>query len=129
MAILRVLVIEDDGGITAALELVLAVDGHEVLVAPDGITGLKRLRTPPPPDIVLVDLALPGMGGRELVELVAGDSGMDRVPIIVMTAASGADLLPKSGTYRALLRKPFEIEEVLRLVAQLQPGAGGVAEN
>jgi len=118
VGILRVLVIEDDQGVTAALRQVLALDGHEVVTAADGTTGLALLQALPTPDVVLLDLALPGMTGGELAGRVAEDPVLRGTPLIVMTATTQADLLPPPATYRALLRKPFEVDEVLRCIAQ-----------
>ena len=57
-----VLVVDDDDGIRTSLRLALEDHGYKVLEAPDGETALDRMRTEPP-DVVVLDLMLPGMDG------------------------------------------------------------------
>jgi CheY-like chemotaxis protein len=124
VCVARVLIVEDDRGVGAALAQVLELGGCEVETAFDGLAGLQRLRTQPPPDLLLLDLALPGLSGRELLERLADDARLRQLPVVVMTATRQPALLPPAGTYRALLYKPFEVDEVLRLVADMELAAG-----
>jgi CheY-like chemotaxis protein len=124
---MRVLIIEDDRSLASALTEVLALGGCESEMEFDGLAGLRHLETLPLPDLVMLDLAMPVMGGRELLERLVADPRLRVLPVVVMTATRRADLLPPSGSYRALLHKPFEIEEVLRLVAELRPAPRGSA--
>ena len=80
----RVLVVDDEPQILRALATNLRARGHEVDLAPDGETAL-RLAADHRPDIVLLDLGLPGMDG---IEVVHGLRGWSEVPIIVLTARS-----------------------------------------
>ena len=80
----RVLVVDDEPQILRALATNLRSRGHDVDLAPDGETAL-RLAADHRPDIVLLDLGLPGMDG---IEVVHGLRGWSEVPIIVLTARS-----------------------------------------
>ncbi len=80
----RVLVVDDEPQILRALATNLRARGHEVDLAPDGETAL-RLAADHRPDVVLLDLGLPGMDG---IEVVHGLRGWSEVPIIVLTARS-----------------------------------------
>ncbi|MCB1003541.1 MAG: response regulator transcription factor [Acidimicrobiales bacterium] len=80
----RVLVVDDEPQILRALATNLRARGHDVDLAPDGETAL-RLAADHRPDIVLLDLGLPGMDG---IEVVHGLRGWSEVPIIVLTARS-----------------------------------------
>jgi two-component system, OmpR family, alkaline phosphatase synthesis response regulator PhoP len=78
----KVLIIEDD---TTAAEIVrayLARDGHEVMVAGDGHTGL-RLAREHAPDLIVLDLMLPGLNGMEVCRAIRRESD---VPIVMLTA-------------------------------------------
>jgi DNA-binding response OmpR family regulator len=79
----RVLVIEDEPGIRLALKDELEFEGFEVTLAEDGATGLAEILRSPP-DLVLLDLMLPGRNGFQICEEVRAQ-GL-RTPIIVITA-------------------------------------------
>ena len=78
----RVLLVEDDPDVRLALRLLLEDEGHEVIEAADGEQGLLRAAAHSP-DVVLVDLKLPGIHGFEVVRRLLRTSG---VPILIVTA-------------------------------------------
>ena len=80
----RVLLIEDDRAVREGLQLALRRQGHTIATAESGEEGLTRLRAEPP-DIVVLDLMLPGIDGFEVCRRIraAGD-----IPIIMLTARS-----------------------------------------
>src|ERR687888_645149 len=79
----RVVVIEDDPLQAEALAFILRQEGYSVELAPTGAEGLVCVRGQPPPDTVLLDVALPDLSGVEVARrLRAGSS----VPIIMLTA-------------------------------------------
>jgi two-component system phosphate regulon response regulator PhoB len=81
----RVLVIEDERGLTEALSWALEREGYDVQVAHDGQEGLRKAQTLLP-DLIILDLMLPGMGGLEVCRaLRAGERTRD-VPIIMLSA-------------------------------------------
>jgi two-component system alkaline phosphatase synthesis response regulator PhoP len=83
MASERVLLIEDDASIVAGLKLNLSLEGYEVVTASDGEGGLQ-LAGETRPDLVLLDIMLPGMNGLEVLRrLRARDA---EVPVLILTA-------------------------------------------
>ena len=86
----NVLVIEDDPGITRVVRLYLEQDGHHVLTASDGLSGLQTARDARP-DLIVLDLMLPRLDGMEICRALRERSD---VPIIMVTArVSEADRL------------------------------------
>ncbi len=86
----KVLIVEDDPTIRTAVVRALGEHGHAVATAPDALTGLQ-LAVAERPDVVLLDLGLPDLDGRETLRMLRAVS---RVPIIVVTAASSeADMV------------------------------------
>lgn len=80
----RILFVEDDQHIRAALKLALEDEGYEIIEAVDGLTGLTTFDTGPV-DLVLLDLRLPDISGFEVCRLLRAKS---LVPIIIVTAQS-----------------------------------------
>jgi DNA-binding response OmpR family regulator len=121
---MKVLIIDDDEQLNALLEEYLGRFGYAVATAVDGREGLRALRADPP-DVLVLDVMLPGMDGFAICREVRETS---RVPIVMLTARGevadrvmglelGAD---------DYLPKPFEPRElVARLKAVLRRGAGG----
>ncbi len=120
----RALVIEDDPRTAGWLKLYLEREGFDVEVALDGSHGLERLRAHPP-QLVLLDLMLPGLDGLAVCRAIRAESD---VPIIVITARAaevdrlrGFDL--GADDY---VTKPFSLRELaarVRAVLRRKPGA------
>ena len=111
----RILLIDDDAGITDTLHRVLADEGYEVAVEKRGDEGLARAIRDPF-NAVLTDLKMPGLNGLELVRRL--HAARPRLPIILITAfgtTQTAIEATKYGAYDYLL-KPFEIPELLDLI-------------
>jgi DNA-binding response OmpR family regulator len=79
----RVLLIEDDPSIVAGLELNLSLEGYEVLTAGDGESGY-RLALDKAPDLIVLDIMLPGMNGLEVLRRLR-EVDAD-VPVLILTA-------------------------------------------
>ena len=107
----RILIVEDDEGIRTALRYHLSTAGYSVTEARDGAVGLRLARTARP-DLVLLDLMLPGMSGMEFCRALRRSS---RVPIIMVTAKDSevdkiVGLELGADDY---ITKPFSVREVL----------------
>jgi two-component system phosphate regulon response regulator PhoB len=131
----RILIIEDERNLTQALEYNFQREGYEVSVAHDGIEGLRRAQTLLP-DVIILDLMLPGMGGLEICrELRRGDRTRD-LPILMLTARGEETDQIVGFTTGAddYVTKPFNTKVLLQRVKALQrrtenrPEAGDVIE-
>ena len=112
-----VLVVDDERDIREAVAEVLRDEGFEVHDAPDGAEALRQLRAHRP-DVVLLDLMMPGMNGWEFCAARKCEPELSRIPVIVISAlgrVSGVDA-------QAFLQKPFELEA---LVSTVRRYAGG----
>jgi len=110
----RVLVVEDDEGIREMLKYNLATAGFTVQEAADGAAGLRTARTSRP-DLILLDLMLPGMSGFDFCRALRKSS---RVPIIMITAkdAEVDKIVGLELGADDYITKPFSIREVLARV-------------
>ena len=110
---LRVLVVDDEQGLTDLLRLELDVEGYDVDVASDGASGLIRSRTEPSPDMIILDWNLPDFSGIDICQRMR--SGGVTTPILMLT---GHDEI--TDRVKALdagvddyLIKPFSIDELM----------------
>jgi phosphate regulon transcriptional regulator PhoB len=81
----RILIIEDDKDIVELVRYNLEQEDFRVLSASDGLGGLAQVKKAPP-DLVILDLMLPGLPGLELCKEIRRDSKMARLPILMLTA-------------------------------------------
>ena len=120
---LRVLVVDDDPTVRNVLSTLLGFEGVDVSMAEDGVSALamaQRLR----PDVVLLDVNLPGKDGyavcRELKDRAAGE----RVVMITGRAAREDELAGLAAGADAFLRKPFSPLELIETVRTSVNGKG-----
>lgn len=83
----RIVIVEDERDIAYLVATRLRREGYEVDVAHDGVEGFNLARSAPP-DIVLLDIMLPGMSGTEIASKLRDDPRTAGVPIIMLTAKS-----------------------------------------
>ena len=124
----RVLVVEDDDAITDVLRRTLRQEGHEVRASADGV-GALRAAEEFVPDLVILDLGLPGLDGVEVCRRLRAESD---VPILILTARTELDHRVEgldSGADDYLV-KPFERQELLarlRALMRRRPPRGSAA--
>ena len=118
----KVLIVEDDPHTRELVRVYLDREGHDVLTAENGIDGLRVAREEAP-DIILLDLMLPGMDGRDVCQSLRGESD---VPIVMLTARvqegdrlEGFDL--GADDY---ITKPFSPREVVARIRAVLRRAG-----
>lgn len=120
-----VLVVDDEFGIAELLESVLGDEGHRVLSAINGKQGLEILgeeRT----DLVITDFMMPVIDGAALLRAMAADAALRAIPVIVMSGMPEANMAARCNGYAGFVRKPFDIDHVVEMVARLLgPGPAG----
>lgn len=122
----NVLVIDDEQTITRLLSAFLTDEGHRVWTAPDGQAGLKFLERGPRPDVVLLDLRMPALPGRAVVEAMRRRCDWRDVPVVILTAQDPhSDDVPPPGSYAALVQKPFDLDRLAGLIRRLTARTAG----
>ncbi len=113
---LKVLVIEDDPDLCLLYESFLSTEGHQVDVARDAPEGLRMLERHP--DVVLLDLMLPGMDGYDVMRAMRKRKDLSKIPVIVVSASvpPGRHRIPGAD---AVVHKPFEFDGLLRTIEGL----------
>jgi CheY-like chemotaxis protein len=120
------LIVEDDRDVLALFRHVLDIAGYHTEIVLNGKEAMDRLEASPP-DIVLLDLQLPGMSGIEILTRMRADDRMKNIPVVVITAyAPYAASLPVEPDL--LLLKPVDINQLSNLVQRLQVTHGAMKE-
>lgn len=117
-----VLVVEDDQDLSGLLDLVLADAGYHVRLAGDGRAALARVQEEMP-RVILLDMRMPVMNGWEFAREFRARFGR-ACPVVVVTAAENARLRAEEIGADGWLSKPFDLEEVLAMVARQLRGGG-----
>ena len=124
----NILVIEDDPDISKAVAFALKRHGYDVHLASDGDTGLKTVFKLIP-DLVILDLMLPGLSGEEICKGVreSGLDGVEKIPIMMLTAKTMLSdrIVGKVIGANVYMTKPFAMEELIREVEGLLAATHG----
>jgi CheY-like chemotaxis protein len=115
-----VLIADDEFAIVQTLAEILAWEGYAVVTAANGRAALAELRKQKV-DVVLLDFMMPVMDGRQVLEQLRADPSLRDTPVIMMTAAPMAVGIH---SWNALLRKPFDVAQLLRALASVFPASG-----
>ena len=115
---MRILIIEDDLHIAEGLQLNLMLQGYEVDIAADGVSGLNRWKQVRP-DLVILDIMLPGIDGLSILQSIRLED--ERLPILILSAKGDPDDRIKGLAFGVddYLAKPFNLEELLLRVERL----------
>ncbi len=113
----RILVVEDEISIAELVSEILTDEGYETVIVEHGaaaLTSLSMVR----PDVVLSDVMMPLVDGRELCKRIRADPEYQRIPVVLMSAASAPD---RSGEcdYSAFIPKPFSFGTLLTTISQV----------
>ena len=116
----RILVVEDTLSNIKLAQVVLEHAGHTVLVAEDGPSGLRTAREQLP-DLILMDVQLPGMDGMAVTRELKADPSTAHIPVLALTAFAmkgDAEKIRAAGC-DAYLAKPFQFPELLQTIERL----------
>jgi DNA-binding response OmpR family regulator len=115
-----ILVVDDTPANVRLLEAILTTHGHTVRAATSGAEALAVVEGDAPPDLVLLDIQMPGMNGYQVCRRIRANEALAMLPIIMITAAGGAEKLAalESGA-DDFIPRPFDQAELLARVRSL----------
>jgi CheY-like chemotaxis protein len=115
---LLALVVDDEDSIRELIEVTLQMEGFRTLGAPDGPTALALAREHRP-DVVTLDIMMPGMDGWAVAQELGRDPGTRDVPIVVVSGKPVGELdsAPDRALASAVLTKPFDFATFVEVVA------------
>lgn len=79
-----------------------------------------KYKQAPRPDLILLDLGLPGRDGNEILALVRGTEGLRDTPVVVLTGSDGKKFRPCSMDVEGFLTKPIDLDQFMKLVVELK---------
>lgn len=116
----KILLIEDEEIMIDLLQKKLINEGYKTSVARDGEKGLKAIKEIKP-DLILLDIIMPKMGGLEVMEEIAKDKELKKIPIIVVSNSGQPvelDRAQKLGAKDWLIKTEFDPQEVIDKVVR-----------
>jgi CheY-like chemotaxis protein len=119
-----IVVVDDETLITDFLAFFLGDAGYIVHVARNGADALELIGRVVP-DLVITDYMMPVMSGLELTRALKADNAISHIPVILSSAAQGAQARMTPDLFAAILDKPYPAPELLRTVAVVLAGSAG----
>jgi len=127
----KVLVVDDEPNIVLSLEFLMQQAGFDVTTALDGESALALVNENPP-DLVLLDISLPGISGFEVLEQLRNQEAFRRLPIVMLTA-HGREVEREKGLALGAddyITKPFSTRQLVEKVqALLSESAAGTQDD
>lgn len=116
----KILVVDDEPDIRNLLQLVFSNEGYTVLLAENGAAGIHLARTESP-DVIFLDLLMPGLSGLEVCKLLKNNPVTEGIPVVVVTAfGRDRDIqLAKEAGADWFVKKPFENRKLVELAEKL----------
>ena len=116
----RVLLVDDDPAILRLLEVNFRIEGFDVDAAAHGEEAIAAA-TAARPDVAILDLMLPGMDGRQILERLRATPATADLPVVFLSAR-GKDDMPLEGTNVLYVQKPFDTVDLIATVRTLVEG-------
>ncbi|MCD6590868.1 MAG: response regulator [Candidatus Aenigmarchaeota archaeon] len=117
----KVMVVDDEESLIELVKAVLEEEGYRVITAMNGEEALEKLKTVKP-DLILLDMMMPGMSGREVCERIRKDPKTKNLKIAFLTVAkfseAGKDILKKMNVLD-YITKPFDNDDLVRRVKKI----------
>lgn len=114
----KILIVEDDKFLRDLLERKLIKEGYEISVAVDGEEALRKVKEEKP-DLVLLDLILPGVGGFDVLVQIKKDAELSEIPVIILSNLGQKDDIEKGlklGAMDYLIKAHFAPGEIIEKI-------------
>jgi two-component system, sensor histidine kinase and response regulator len=105
-----VLVVEDDAELRTFYRSALMIGGYEVIAVEDGIDALRQVESKPP-DLVILDIELPRLGGLDVQAELKAHAETRRIPIMAVSGTETRNLSPDD--FACVMRKPVTADELI----------------
>jgi DNA-binding response OmpR family regulator len=116
----KILIVDDDITITELMKLLVTMEGHQPTTVNDSTKAIE-VASSVNPDLITLDLMMPGLTGFELCELLHNDPKFEKIPIVIVSAKDDPESKQKAlqAGARAYITKPFASEELMGKIKAL----------
>jgi CheY-like chemotaxis protein len=116
----KIVVCEDSPAIQKLIQMTLRTSGHDVFIADDGLDGLELIDRERP-DVVLTDIAMPGLNGLELIQALRARPDLAQIPVMLITASAQRNDLAEGVRHEVAgyITKPFRTADLRTAVAEV----------
>jgi CheY-like chemotaxis protein len=116
----KILLVDDEPEIRFLTKRMLEKAGHRVVEAENGDEALRVLEKDKP-DLILLDVRMPGLNGWEVCRRIKADDKTKSIPVVMFTVRTSEEDMQKSVDYgaEAHINKPFDKEELIKLVEKM----------
>lgn len=124
----KILIVEDDLAIIELLRLHFAEEGHQVVVAQDGLAG-PMVAAREKPDLVVLDFNMPAANGAKVLERLRGSTFTSQTPVLFVTANPLAQVMPQvpDDPRVRFMQKPVDFELLTKLTREFLGGSAPAA--
>jgi len=124
----RILLVDDEEHLRVTLGDYLAFEGYDVATARDGEDALLEIGKTPP-DLILLDIRMPRMGGIHFLRTISGQDGKPRYPVLVVTAVSAMEEFFGTVDVDGFISKPYDAAKLLSRIRQILAKSAAGAER
>lgn len=127
---IEILLVEDSPGDVRLTQEVLQEGKvrNNLSIVEDGVQALAFLRKEPPyhdtpfPDLILLDLNLPRMDGREVLEIIKEDEKLKRIPVVVLTTSQAEEDIIRAYNLHAncYIPKPIDLDQFIKVIKSIE---------
>lgn len=116
----KILIVDDDVSITELMKALVKMEGHEPTTVNDSLQAMKVAQAVDP-DLITLDLMMPGLTGFELCELLHRDPKFAKIPIVIVSARDDTESKRKAieAGARAYITKPFGVDDLMGKIKEL----------
>ncbi len=127
----RILLVEDNRDHAELARIQLDKNGYEIEIAESGEAALERVSNNPLPDLILLDVGLPGISGLEVLQHLKEDLETRKIPVVMLTSSRDPDVVASAYNHHvnAFVRKPFDLARFVEMVQAVDRFWLGLAEQ
>ena len=116
----KILVVDDDVTVTQLLKMLLTMEGHQPTTINDSNEAME-VANQLHPDLITLDLMMPGLTGYELCELLHNDPRFEHIPILIISARDDAESMDRAyqADARGYITKPFGVDTLTQKIKEI----------
>jgi two-component system, OmpR family, response regulator len=115
----KVLLVDDDELVRKVVKVVVEAEGHQVVEAPDGAEALEVMQRQPAPDVVVLDLLIPGQDGFDICRRLKAVGRKPQVLVLTSVPIDESEEAAREAGADDVMGKPFSAMELLRRLSAL----------